>query len=376
MLSVRYKIGDITLLTSKLAFECGGKEVELKETPHKIFLFIVQQSLASQERRKVTVKEIARHIWPHEPETTLEKKKGRIQTHVSALRQKGVTCLSHGAYGGYLLEGDVTIEEEAPAPIWLTSKSLVFASAVASAVTLVVTAVVRGLVTSLGASLPQSPQFGFVSGAFQAIFGALAWTIPLSVALLYGWTRRVTYENWHAKLNLPSLLGAGILAGALGGFCVDIALMFAQQRETLYEARWIQSISSSPWSIFTATTIGYAEPAMGIAVCSCCAAFMWLSLRSHEWEESLEASLSLGSLTDLSRLLVRIVKRVVLQAVILIDVPVMVVGAIFYFISHSEISLTRFLGEGLIIGTAGVAFTIGLLTSICALAKGFKFTPD
>jgi len=152
--------------------------------------------------------------------------------------------------------------------------------------------------------------------------------------------------------------------------------MFAQQRETLYEAHWIQSISSSPWSAFTATTIGYVEPAMGITVCSCCAAFMWLSLRSHEWDERLKASLSLGSLTDLSQLLRRVAERVVLWAVLLIDVPVMVVGSIFHFTSHSEISLARFLGEGLIIGTAGVAFTIGHLTSIYALAKGFKFTPD
>ena len=191
-----------------------------------------------------------------------------------------------------------------------------------------------------------------------------------------GWTRRVTYENWHAKLSLPSLLGAGALAGALGGFCVDIALLFAQQRETLYEARWIQSISSPPWSAFTATTIGYVEPVLGIAVCLCCAVFMWFSLRSHEWEEGLKAPLSLGSLTDLSQLLLRIFVRVILWTVLLIDVPVMAVGAIFYFTFHPEISLARFLGEGLIIGTAGVAFTIGNLTSIYALAKGFKFAPD
>jgi hypothetical protein len=243
-------------------------------------------------------------------------------------------------------------------------------------VTIVVTAFTRGLVTSFGASLTQAPQFGFVSGAFQAVFGALAWTIPLSAALLYGWTRRVTYENWHARLSLPSLLAAGAAAGALGGFCVDIALLFAQQRETLYEARWIESMSTSPWSAFSATKIGYVEPAMGITVCTCCAAFMWFSLRSHEWEEGLKASVSLGSLADLLRLMRQISRRFVHWAVLLIDLPVIVVGSIFYFAFGSEISLPHYLGEGVIIGTAGVAFTIGNLASICALAKGFKIALD
>jgi hypothetical protein len=375
LLSRRYRIGDLTLLTSKLAFERGGAEFPLPEIPYKILLFIVLENL-SPERRKVTVEAIASHIWPNEPQTDPEELKRRIHAHVRTLRRSGVTCLSHRTHGGYLLQGDLAVEEEAPAAIWLTSKSLVFATSLTSGVTLVVTAFVRGLVTSFNASLTQAPQFGFVSGAFQSVFGALAWTIPLSVALLYGWTRRVTYENWHAKLSLPSLLGAGALAGALGGFCVDIALLFAQQRETLYEARWIESISSSPWSAFTATKIGYVEPAMGIAVCLGCAAFMWFSLRSHEWEQRLKTSLSLGSLTDIFRLLRQIFERAILWALLLIDAPVMTVGAIFHFTTHSNISLARFLGEGLIIGTAGVAFTIGHLTSIYALAKGFKFTPD
>jgi hypothetical protein len=373
---MRYRIGDMTLLTSKLVFERDGREVELQEIPYKILLFIVQQNLPPKKRRKVTVEEIASHIWPDEPQTDLEDLKKRIHSHVRTLRRSGIACLSHRTHGGYLLEGDVVAEVDAPPPVWLTSKSLIFASSVTSAVTLVVTALVRGFVTSFGVSLTQAPQFGFVSGAFQAVFGALAWTIPLSVALLYGWMRRVTYESWNAKLSLPSLLAVGAVAGLAGGFCVDIALLFAQQRQTLYEAHWIESIGSSPWSAFTATKIGYVEPALGITVCSCCAAFLWLSLRSHEWEGSLKTPLSLGCIADLSRLMRRIFKRVFLRAVLFVDVPVMAVGAIFHFASHSGISLTRFLGEGLIIGTAGVAFTIGNLTSICALAKGLKLTLD
>jgi hypothetical protein len=186
LLSRRYRIGEMTLLTSKLAFVRDGVEFELKETPHKILLFIVQQNLPPRERRKVSVEEIARHIWPEEKEPDGAAVKMRIHAHVSALRRAGITCLSHRIHGGYLLDGEVAPEVDAPAPIWLTSKSLIFSCSVASAVTLVVTAFVRGLVTSFGASLTQPPQFGFVSGAFQAVFGALAWTIPLSVALLYG----------------------------------------------------------------------------------------------------------------------------------------------------------------------------------------------
>lgn len=376
MLPRGYRIGDITLLRSKPAFERGDAEFKLDEAPYKILLFIVLQNLPPKERKKVTLEEIAVHIWPHEPETTFEVKKGRIYTLVSALRRSGITCLSHGTRDGYLLEEDVTIEDDTPAQVWLTSKSLVFASAVASAVTLVVTVFVRGFVTSFGASLTQPPQFGFVSGAFQAVFGSLVWTVPLSVALLYGWKRKITYEDWIAELSLPSLLGAGAAAGALGGLFVDIAILFAQQRETLYQASWIQSANSSAWSAFTVSKLGYAEPAMGIAVCSCCAAFLWSALRRDRWEDRSKASSSLSSFSDLLRLLSLTFKRVFLWTLLFIDLPVMGVGSIFYFVSHSNISLARFLGEGLIIGSAGVAFTIGLLTSISALARGFKVTLD
>lgn len=376
---MQYRIGNITLLTGKYAFSRDGDETELQEIPYKILLFMVRRAIASPGT-KITVEEIASHVWPEERQTDLHDLKRRIHSHVRTLRANGIDCLSKGTHGGYLLHGDV-IEEtprgfdvNAPASHGLTSSNFILACALTCVVTLVVTALVRGLVTSFGITLTQAPQFGFVSGVFQAVFGSLAWSVPLSLVLLRGWMSHETYTEWRAELRPSSLLWAGAIAGAFGGVLVDVALIFAQQKETLLEAGWILESTSSRWSAFSVTKVGYAEPAMGITVGFCCAVFMWLALHRPELATMAKSSKGFDSLSEAGQLLYQVFRRVFAWTFFLIDLPVMFTGAALCFWIRGPVALSRFLGEGFIIGTAGVAFTTGLLTSVCAFAQGPNLT--
>ena len=379
MLSGNYRIGDITLLRNKSAFVRNGEEINLQEVPYKILLFLVESARAAPGR-KVTVEKIAAHIWPIESarDRNDEPLKRRLHTHIRNLRASGVNCLSKGARDGYTILHEV-IEESPNAlrtdplnPHRLTLNSLIFACALTSAVTLVVTVVVRGVVTALGITLTQAPQFGFVSGVFQAVFGSLAWSVPLSLVLLKGWMSQETYPEWRSSLRLFSFLWAGVIAGAFGGLLVDIALIFAQQKETLVEAGWIQSSAGTRWSAFSVTKVGYAEPAMGIAVGFCCAAFIWLALHRPELGTLAESSGERDSPGEIGRLLYLVFRKAFAWAILLIDFPVMLTGAVAYLAIGGPVSLSRFLGEGFIIGTAGVAFSTGLLTAIGAFTHGVE----
>jgi hypothetical protein len=314
-------------------------------------------------------------MWPEESRTDLKELKNRIHSHVRTLRANGIDFLSKGTHGGYILQGDVVEEaigrndENVPFSGLMRFKDLIYASAMASILTLAVTALARGFVTSFGVALTQPPQFGFVSGVFQAVFGSLAWSVPLSLVLLQELIFRENFGEWRSELRLLPLIGWGAAAGIIGGICVDIALMFAQQKETLYEAGWIQSQTASPWSAFSVTKVAYAEPALGLAVGSCCAVVMWLSLRESHWKNLSAAATRIHSFTELGLLIDLVFREIFIVSILLIEVPVIATGAIACFAIDGHISLSRFVGESFVIGTAGVAFSIGLLASICILGQ-------
>jgi hypothetical protein len=267
----------------------------------------------------------------------------------------------------------IRLAEEGQHRPFANAVRVVFASVTATSASLLFTTITRAILAGFNLTMTEPPParflVGMASGWFQGVIGALVWGLCISFALSCRLVRGERLRQWRSSKVLPDSILVGSIAGLFGGALVDLALLYAQQLNTLYRAQWILTPDAQPLTAFTVTRMGYSMLIYGAALGWGTGYTTVAVMLSGAWKSwGMRARTS--SLDDTLAAFGAILQETLLQGAVGF-LPVMsAAAALLYFVVRPPGLLPKLLGECLSITIGGVGIAAGLLFGLSLLRRG------
>lgn len=379
-----YGFGPLRLDTVRrvveLAEERGCRAVELTNMEYDLLHAIVAVIWASPENR-VTDVQLFERVWPHEKE--IGPQDNRLSVHTGRINKKlGTPYIKRNQREGYVLT--LQVEDCTPADSrMLVAVRILFVCVMATMAAVTMTMTLRAILAAFHATLTQASDVGAVLGWFQGVIGSLVESLFIAGGLAYLWFAVLKCRPWRNRY--PKLLAAasGAVFGVFGGLINSLALIYAQEIESLQRADWI--VSGDPntrfRAAFYATCMGWAMPWFGLVVGAACGfTTIWI-VNGPEWTEILADHPKLTNLADAWRVFVSIARQAVAAGCRSILLPMLAAGALFdlglLLLPHIPAKLLiRTAGDCINFTLGGLSVVVGILYGLYILTKGIDIAGE
>jgi len=372
-----YSFGPFRLDTTRRVLERAGaadsEPVDLTNMEYDLLHAIVAAIWTSPEK-KAPDRQLVAQVWPNEE---IRPQDNRLSVHTGHINRKlGAPYIKRNQREGYILT--LQVEDGTPADsAMLVAVRIMFVTLMATISSVFLTMTIRAVLATLHATLTQASDVGAVLGWFQGVIGSLVESLFIAGGLAYLWF--AVLKSRPGRVRHPKLLatGVGAFCGGSGGLVNGLALLYAQEPESLQRADWIIRADPSGrlHAAFYITGMGWVMPWFGLVVGAACGfTAIWI-VNGAKWRAILTDHPKLTNLADTWRVCVAITRHAVAAGWRSILLPMTAAGVVFdaafFLFPHTPARLfVRTFGDCLNFAAGGLGVVVGMLYALYVLAKG------
>jgi len=220
-------------------------------------------------------------------------------------------------------------------------------------------------------------------GWFQGVIGSLVESLCIAGGLAYLWFAVLKCHPWRTPYPKMLAAASGAICGACGGLINSLALLYAQEPESLERADWIAlgDRASRLRAAFYTTGMGWAMPWFGLVIGAACGFTTIWVVNGAKWKDILAGHPKLTNLADTWRVFLSITRHAAAMGCRSILLPMMTAGALFdlglLLLPHTPGRLLiRTCGDCINFALGGLSVVVGILYGLYVLTKGIDIAGE